>query len=182
MKKTFLIIAVGAAILIGAGFYQQSRQIVLAPVDNQPQNQDSASSTAQTDPGTTPTATSTNATSTDNKNSIANFEQCLAAGKLVMGDKPHRKCVVSDNLAYMEIETCVAPTGESMNYIDSINIYNRSQCNLEGSMKGDPYCNETTGTWWIDIQTYRKGCNPACVINVATKKSEINWRCTGAQP
>lgn len=40
-------------------------------------------------------------------------------------------------------------------------------------------CNEITGTWWINLDIEKKGCNPACVINVETKTAEINWRCTG---
>ena len=40
-------------------------------------------------------------------------------------------------------------------------------------------CNEITGTWWINLDIEKEGCNPACVINVETKTAEINWRCTG---
>jgi hypothetical protein len=40
-------------------------------------------------------------------------------------------------------------------------------------------CNEGTGTMWINLNLTKQGCNPACVINVETKKAEINWRCTG---
>ena len=41
------------------------------------------------------------------------------------------------------------------------------------------FYNESTGTWWIDLDVVRPGCNPACVVNVANKPAEINWRCTG---
>jgi hypothetical protein len=40
-------------------------------------------------------------------------------------------------------------------------------------------CNEGTGTYWININLTKKGCSPACVINLETKTAEINWRCTG---
>lgn len=40
-------------------------------------------------------------------------------------------------------------------------------------------CNENTGTWWIDLDIEKEGCSPACVIDVMTRKTEINWRCTG---
>lgn len=43
-------------------------------------------------------------------------------------------------------------------------------------------CNEVTGTWWINLDIEKEGCNPACVIDVETKIAEINWRCTGLLP
>ncbi len=41
------------------------------------------------------------------------------------------------------------------------------------------FCNEGTGTYWINLNLTKQGCSPACVINVETQKAEINWRCTG---
>jgi hypothetical protein len=43
------------------------------------------------------------------------------------------------------------------------------------------FCNEGTGTFWIGLNLTKKGCSPACVVNVETGKEEINWRCTGLQ-
>ena len=40
-------------------------------------------------------------------------------------------------------------------------------------------CNEGTGTYWIDLNLTKTGCNPACVVNVEDRTAEINWRCTG---
>ena len=40
-------------------------------------------------------------------------------------------------------------------------------------------CNEDTGSWWIDLDIEREGCNPACVVYAVSKEAEINWRCTG---
>jgi hypothetical protein len=52
-----------------------------------------------------------------------------------------------------------------------------------GNKLKDTYiCNEVTGTWWINLDIEREGCNPACVIDVETKIAEINWRCTGLLP
>jgi len=41
--------------------------------------------------------------------------------------------------------------------------------------------NANTKTWWFDanLNATRPGCNPACVVDEATKIAEINWRCTG---
>jgi hypothetical protein len=49
-------------------------------------------------------------------------------------------------------------------------------------LKKTHFCNENTGTWWIDVDIDKKGCSPACVVNVVTKRAEINWRCTGLLP
>ena len=57
-------------------------------------------------------------------------------------------------------------------------IAKNSDCN-QGNLKENAFCNEGTGTWWIDLDITKEGCNPACVINVETKQAEINWRCTG---
>lgn len=60
------------------------------------------------------------------------------------------------------------------------NLAIHGQC---GNSFEDTYiCNEITGTWWIDLDIQKEGCNPACVINVETKMVEINWRCTGLMP
>lgn len=54
-----------------------------------------------------------------------------------------------------------------------------SECTIEGNIMEEAFCNENTGTWWIELDLEREGCNPACVVNVETKEAEINWRCTG---
>jgi hypothetical protein len=41
------------------------------------------------------------------------------------------------------------------------------------------FCNEGTGTFWLNMNLTKPGCNPACVVDIATGKAEINWRCTG---
>ena len=40
-------------------------------------------------------------------------------------------------------------------------------------------CNSGTGTYWIDLDIVQQGCAPACVINIANRTAEINYRCTG---
>ena len=49
-------------------------------------------------------------------------------------------------------------------------------------LEGQSVCNETTKTWWLDLDIEKEGCSPACVVNVETKQAEINWRCTGLIP
>ncbi|MCP3682587.1 MAG: hypothetical protein GY861_07855, partial [bacterium] len=51
-----------------------------------------------------------------------------------------------------------------------------------GSIKNTYMCNPDTGTWWIDLDIDKEGCNPACVVYIDDKTAEINWRCTGVIP
>ena len=70
-------------------------------------------------------------------------------------------------------------TGISMSWTTAMGMAQTSECLAEGSFEGAPVCNEDTGTWWIDLDIEKPGCNPACVIDVRTGEAEINWRCTG---
>lgn len=74
-------------------------------------------------------------------------------------------------------ETC---GGMSLNEAKQIAL--ASKCVENGTLRDTYMCNEGTGTWWLDLNIEKEGCNPACVVNVATKAAEINWRCTGAIP
>jgi len=93
-------------------------------------------------------------------------------------------------MAIVLISGCVGPSGPDrcvmagtdigMNLSEAREIAVNSEC---GNRLKDTYmCNEGTGTWWIDLDITREGCNPACVVNVVTGEAEINWRCTGLLP
>jgi hypothetical protein len=77
------------------------------------------------------------------------------------------------------MSVCVSQNGAQMNFEEAQKIANED-CK-EGGLKDEYFCNNYTGTWWIDFAPDEpKGeCNPACVVNVETKTAEINWRCTG---
>ncbi len=68
-------------------------------------------------------------------------------------------------------------TGERMGFEEAVAIAKAGECG--DRLKENHFCNEITGTWWMDLNIEKSGCNPACVINVANKSAEINWRCTG---
>jgi hypothetical protein len=51
-----------------------------------------------------------------------------------------------------------------------------------GALTGDAFYNDSTGTWWLNLDAVKEGCSPACVIHVADQSAEVNWRCTGALP
>jgi hypothetical protein len=82
-------------------------------------------------------------------------------------------------------EYCVSnETGTTMSFSEASEIALNSECGTQGTLKDTYFCNEYTGTWWIDLEPLNEkpGCNPACVVNVNKKTAEINWRCTGAIP
>lgn len=67
-----------------------------------------------------------------------------------------------------------------MKLIEAIKIAKDSECGKKGSLTLRAFFNENSQTWWIDLNVKEKNnCHPACVVNVATKTAEINWRCTG---
>ena len=72
--------------------------------------------------------------------------------------------------------------GGQMSYDEALRIAENSECTELGRLKDTHFCNENTGTWWIDMEVDKPGCMPACVVNVNDKSAEINWRCTGALP
>jgi len=67
-------------------------------------------------------------------------------------------------------------------YQEAVEIAQNSECLEQGQLEETRSCNEFTGTWWIDLDIDKPGCNPACVINVPDKTAEINWRCMGVIP
>lgn len=71
-------------------------------------------------------------------------------------------------------------TDESLSLSEAKQMAVDSEC---GDRLKDTYmCNDDTGTWWIDLDIETEMCNPACVVNVATRQAEINWRCMGVLP
>lgn len=75
---------------------------------------------------------------------------------------------------------CYSPNGSNMNFATA---KEKAQVGCkDGKLEDNHSCNSSTGTWWIDFTptTPKEGCNPACVVNVDSGNSEINWRCTGA--
>ena len=113
--------------------------------------------------------------------SPSNFDECADAGYPIMETYP-RQCKMPDGAIFIEgDQICVSPAGKAMSAFDAMRIAIKGEC---GNRLMDPYlehsfCNENTGTWWIDLDLEKEGCSPACVVNIDTEESEINWRCTG---
>jgi hypothetical protein len=77
-------------------------------------------------------------------------------------------------------EVCVKKdTGAQMSYLDARQIASTSACVSQGSLLENHWCNENSGTWWIDTDIQKVGCHPACVVDVESGQAEINWMCTG---
>ena len=81
------------------------------------------------------------------------------------------------------LEVCAdAATGAKLSYEEAVQIAQNSECAQQGQLKPEHFCNENTGTWWIDLTIEKPGCSPACVVDVNKGTAEINWRCTGLLP
>jgi hypothetical protein len=97
-----------------------------------------------------------------------------------------RKTISLVIISIIFISGCISQeTGEVQEeYCDGMSLAEAKQIALasecsEGALKDTHMCNADTGTWWIDLDIEKEGCNPACVVNVKTKQAEINWRCMG---
>lgn len=118
---------------------------------------------------------------------VRDFDTCVAAGHPVMESYP-RQC--SDGTNTWTEEACFSDSGMVLTMADAYQIASQSGCALEGELARrdlDPtyfFCNEVTGTVWIELNPFefREGCSPACVVDMASRTAEINWRCTGLIP
>lgn len=70
-------------------------------------------------------------------------------------------------------------TNQRLSLSEGKEIARNSECGEMGELEDKYVCNENSGTWWIDLDVRKEGCNPACVVNVETREAKINWRCTG---
>lgn len=68
-----------------------------------------------------------------------------------------------------------------MNLQEALDIFKKSECAAIGTLSTEnaPFCNAATGTWWINLDAKKpeKSCNLACVVNVETGYSQVNWQC-----
>jgi hypothetical protein len=82
-----------------------------------------------------------------------------------------------------DAEVCVDKNiGASLSYEEAVEIAQSSVCLAEGQLKETRFCNEDTGTWWLDLDLDAPNCNPACVVDLNSRTAEINYRCMGALP
>jgi len=109
----------------------------------------------------------------DNQNQ---FEVELENWTLTQSQKPMP--ALNDSL--IKSQTCASESsGKVMELKEALSIASASICAQNGTLTDRHNCNSGTGTWWIDLETQKRGCSPACVVNVDNKTAELNWRCTG---
>ena len=108
---------------------------------------------------------------------INSFEECTKHYPVMESYPP--QCAVPGGPTFTE-DSCQYEKGENIFLLtisDAKDIAKNSECG--DKFKETYMCNEFTGTYWIDLEIEKEGCNPACVVNVETREAEINWRCTG---
>jgi hypothetical protein len=90
----------------------------------------------------------------------------------------------ADEAIVIEEETVCNAGREIMNVDEAESLAATGECGQAGRPTGEASCNNVTSTWWLDLTPNepKSGCNPACVVHVADKSVEVNWRCTGAIP
>lgn len=71
---------------------------------------------------------------------------------------------------------------KAMDLSEAIEIAQNSECTEEGVLTAQNMYNESTKTWWIDLEIDKPGCAPACVVKEIDKTASINWRCMGVIP
>ena len=106
---------------------------------------------------------------------INSFDDCANAGFAVMESYP-RQCKTSSE-SFTEEHCTIEGGSNTLTLSHAKEIAINSECgdNLEETF----FCNEVTGTYWIDLVLEKEGCNPACVVDIENRTASINWRCMG---
>jgi len=108
---------------------------------------------------------------------VNSFEECIKHYPVMETYPP--KCKTPDGKTFTE-GSCQSSEGDILTISNAEEIARNSEC---GEKLTDSHqCNENTGTWWIDLNIQKEGCNPACVVDVVSREASINWRCTGFKP
>jgi hypothetical protein len=112
------------------------------------------------------------------------FAPCPAAnnsGQIVGNDSDSHGCKGSAGYSWCETkQKCLRIWEEGcLNESDAREIAANSSCMDVGNLTADSSYNNYTNTWWIDLDTKKPGCAPACVVYEQNSSAEVNWRCTG---
>jgi len=99
-------------------------------------------------------------------------------------DRDEHGCIPSAGYSWCEAkQKCYRPWEEScMNLSEAVSIAQASECAKSGNLASTSSYNNNSDTWWIDLDTVKQGCAPACVVYAGNKTAEVNWRCTGLLP
>lgn len=122
---------------------------------------------------------------------IAVYVVCCHKNQIMGGERDEHGCLVAAGYSWCEArQECLRlweePCDSILTYREAYDIADNSSCVEKGALSDNKIYNLNTKTWWIDLdmkQEFKKAdCNPACVVDEATKTAEINWRCTGLLP
>ena len=123
--------------------------------------------------------------SMDQEGYLNYYADCTCVGELFVLERfpPGYDCrgteTCEDINIVIENEMCTKNgTDKGLSLSAALEISLNSECS-QGNLEETFMCNENTGTWWLDLDIEKAGCNPACVVDVETREAEINWRCTG---
>lgn len=107
---------------------------------------------------------------------LHNFKECVDAGGKIMESYP-RRCRYGDKTF---VEPSCSYRGKILTLKTAKEIARNSECGER--LNQTYYCNNASGTYWIDLDIQKKGCDPACVVDVVNRNATINWRCNGFVP
>ncbi len=106
------------------------------------------------------------------------FGGCIQQ-QVVGGDEDEHGCKPSAGYSWCEgKQKCLRIWEEPCTQEDAIRIAEKSICTETGNLTDSIFYNNNTKTWWIDLDTIKEGCAPACVVS-DNGSAEVNWRCTG---
>jgi len=107
---------------------------------------------------------------------LITFKECVDSGNPIFDSYP-RQCTTSDGRTFIEEFCSKIDTQELLTLADAKQIAINSECG--DNLQEPSMCNQETGTWWIDLDIEKEGCNPVCVIDIVIREASINWRCAG---
>lgn len=91
-----------------------------------------------------------------------------------------KRLIILCIVALLVLAGCVEEKAE-MSLSEAKAIAQKSDCMSIGNLTSESTYNNNTQTWWLDLDTVKPGCNPACVV-YENKSASVNWRCTGLIP
>jgi hypothetical protein len=107
--------------------------------------------------------------------------------KPIGGDTDPHGCLPAAGYSWCELkQKClrewIEPCDSIINLTEASEIAKNSSCMNVGNLTNKSSYNNVTDTWWLDLDTIKPGCAPACVVYEKNKSAEVNWRCTGLIP
>ncbi len=117
------------------------------------------------------------------------FAPCPQAdgnGQIVGNDSDEHGCKASAGYSWCEAKgKCLRvweePCEGALTGAEVMRIAQEA-CGATGNLSDEMIYNPNSKTYWIDLDTVKPGCSPACVVFEQDGTGEVNWRCTGAIP